>query len=589
MYPKNASIKVKMLYSSLLITILPLLLLELFFFANTQKSMLRQLAASAGIRADQLQTGLENELGKVERMANMLADFTPLDTYLQTGFLDGGNGLNDYLKNIHPMLNGCNKTFDGVRVRIYHNRNIPNFSFELNNGLNAFLDSCRTASLTEETAGFWQHIDIRYNTYQPVYTYFYMVKEKSWPYAVSYLVTAHVDRSALLSQISFEPAKAGLIYVLDKNGNVLADNDSDNVLKAADNPAVSALSLLQSAQDGTHTNLNGKEFYTVCRQCDRFRIVYLLPWNDMYQEVFHSMLLLILAGILLLVLSGFLSLRTSGHILCGIETLMNKMQNMDRNRIQEIAGASVDSSSQDEIVRLDAVFTKMMMQIDHLVTMVQEKEQHLKDEIIARQQAEICVLQHQINPHYLFNTLEAIRMNLILRDDRENAEIVRLFADSFRRYIDMRDEDTTLLEEIDFIRKYIRIQNYRLDKRIVFTCEMDDTLQGLRIMKLLLQPLVENAVCHGVEEKPGTGHICLSVIRTGNLLQMTVSDDGIGMNEAHLKELKQKVFDREPTTAVGLQNVWQRLCLTYGSRAEMSIVSAYAKGTTVTLRIPFPE
>lgn len=128
MYLKNASIKIKILYSSLLITLLPLLLLEMIFFISTQRSTMRQLAVSARVRADQLQTGLENEIGKIERMAKMLADFTPLSAYLQSDFSNAGEEFNYYRENIHPMLRGCNQTFAGVRIRIYHNYDIHNFS-----------------------------------------------------------------------------------------------------------------------------------------------------------------------------------------------------------------------------------------------------------------------------------------------------------------------------------------------------------------------------------------------------------------------------------------------------------------------------
>lgn len=580
MHLKNASIKVKILYSSLFITLLPLLLLELLFFISTQRSVMRQLAASARVRADQLQTGLENETGKMERMAKMLADFTPLSVYLQSDFLNAGDEFNYYQKNIHSMLRGCNQTFDGVKVRIYHNHDIHNFSFELNNGLDRFLGCLQAEDAPDAGAGFWKHVDIRYNTYQSAYTYFYMVRERNWPYHISYLITVHMDQTALLSHISFESTETGLIYILDQEGNLLATNDMES-------SALPNFPLLLSVQDDTHVNIRGKDFYAVCRQNDGIRIVYLLPWNSMYKEVFHSMLILILAGLFLLTISGVLSLQTSTHILRGIEGLTEKMQNVDRIRIQEMAIANVDQTSRDEIVRLDAVFTKMMIQIDNLVTMVQEKEQHLKDEIIARQQAEICVLQHQINPHYLFNTLEAIRMNLVIKDDWENAEIVRLFADSFRRYIDMHEEDTTLLEEIDFIKKYIRIQNYRLDNRIVFTCEMDDALQGCHIVKLLLQPLVENAVCHGVEEKAGKGHIRLRIFYEAGWMQLIVEDDGIGMSGEQLEKLRQRIFGMQSGTAVGLQNVWQRIHLIYGERAEMSIISTLGEGTIVKLFIPY--
>lgn len=586
---KNASIKTKILYSSLIVTILPLLLLELFFFINVQRSTRRQLVESAGIRADQLRTGYENELNQMEHMAALLADFSPLSVYLESDFPSRDAELCYYLENIHPMLNGCNMAYEGIKVRIYHNRDILNYSFELNNGLEGFLDTQRIADIFDQRPEFWKHIDIHYNTYQPAYSYFRIVRERSWPYGVSYVVSVHMDESVLSSPISYEPPEKGLIYVLDEAGNVLASNAADAVMEEAGLPSPPDASFLSAVEDGVYTGIGTAKFLPICRQAGNLRIVYLLPWGGMYREVFRSMLLLLLAGLFLLALCGFLSLQTSSYMLRGIGKLMDKMRHIDRNRIHKMAVANADHSSRDEIVQLDAVFTEMIMEIDHLVDTIQEQERHLKDAVIARQQAEISVLQHQINPHYLFNTLEAIRMNLIIRDDRENAEIVKLFADSFRHYIDMRHEFTTLMEEIDFIQKYIRIQNYRLDGRIVFTCEMEDTLQGCPIMKLLLQPLAENAVCHGIEEKPGIGHIRIQVIRDGGKLEMAVADDGVGMPEERLRELKSRVFGSRQDIAVGLRNVYCRIKFAYGEAADMSISSSPGKGTSVILTIPFPE
>ena len=145
------------------------------------------------------------------------------------------------------------------------------------------------------------------------------------------------------------------------------------------------------------------------------------------------------------------------------------MNNVDRVRIHTMAKDRRDDSSHDEIDQLDYAFSKMMRQIDELVDKIKDDERRLTEEVITRQQAELGYLQQQINPHYLFNTLESIRMNLVLKNDHENANIVKIFAESFRRYIDMKNEYTTIYEEMLFIEKYISIQNYRLNNKIKYS------------------------------------------------------------------------------------------------------------------------
>jgi two-component system sensor histidine kinase YesM len=587
MLHRDASIQKKMVWSSLIITMIPLLVMELTFFVLIQREIRSKFEDSASAYANQLKENYADEMDKLEHLAGTLSSFSPLANYLSMDFPDDASMFNYYRDNIHPMLTTCNNAYDGIRVRIYHdNPNIRNFSFELNNDLSGFVRQHFPNPGGLNTAGTWQQNEIGFNTYHPVFSYYLAVREKNWPYKISYVVSLHMDESSFYTQISNEPVENGLVFVTDHEGDILTSNLRSAVGGTAADYCSEDGATLLGMKDESRVTLNGRDYLAFSRSTKDLNVIFLLSYESVLSELRHSMTALALIGLLLLGLSYLALTRISRQITGGIYGLMRKMQNIDRTSIRTIAAFSSRQGSRDEVVQLDAVFTDMMAQIDVLVDEIQGKEQKLKDEVIARQQAEIRALQHQINPHYLFNTLEAIRMNLIMKDDRENAEIVKLFAESFRRYVDLREEDATLFEEVEFIKKYIRIQNYRLNNKITFTSVIEESALRYRVLKFLLQPLVENAVCHGLEMKAGPGTIRMEIRRSGEALQIRVEDDGVGMTEPELEALRGMVYAAQPEHSVGLHNVYQRIRLVYGPDAEMTIESAAGRGTRVLLTLP---
>ncbi|MCI8416555.1 MAG: histidine kinase [Lachnospiraceae bacterium] len=585
---KNASIQKKMTIASLFVTMLPMLLMECIFFLLIQQATLEEFKDSAGVYVGQLEENYTNELDKLEHLAGTLADFSMLEDYLTREFENRAESFHYYSQNIHPILDNCNNAYEGIRVRIYHNhKGISNFSFELSNGLDGLFQQGILDEEKLSSDGQWQKSNIRYNTYEPVYSYYRAVREKGGDYGISYVISLHMDENSFYTQIANQPVEAGLVFVMDQEGRVITSNQRSQGDKTTGEQADGSGLALQNLEDWQRLTYEGNAYIVIQRKTQDLHIVYLMSYSNVWNEMQRYMWIMILAGLVLLGLSYLLMMGISREITSGIHRLHKKMQNIDRKSIRSIASLTPDVNSRDEVVQLDAVFMEMMAQIDNLIDTAAKREQTLKDEIIARQRAEIQALQHQIDPHYLFNTLEALRMNLILREDRENAEIVRLFSEGFRRYMDMRNEYVTLFEEVEFIHKYIRIQNYRLNNRITFDTDIEGNALGYRVLKLLLQPLVENAVCHGLEAKGGNGRILLTIRREmGGLLFIIVEDDGAGMDEEQLRALRAMVYGGQQEESVALHNVYDRIRLVYGDEANLTIDSVQGKGTKVLLQLP---
>ena len=215
--------------------------------------------------------------------------------------------------------------------------------------------------------------------------------------------------------------------------------------------------------------------------------------------------------------------------------------------------------------------------------------------LIQQQRMEFKMLSSQINPHFLYNTLETIRMKAFTAGDREVATAIKLLGKSMRYVLENTGTAfTTLAAEIAHVENYIQIQKLRFGDRINFEKQIaeDIVMEQYQILPLLLQPVIENAIIHGLEDDEREGHIVLAVYRRiteqGEMLFIDVQDDGGGMDEERLQELRENIEhkDMSRSKSIGLYNINQRIKLHYGSEYRVHVYSELHKGTTVRLLLP---
>ncbi|MCY9661371.1 sensor histidine kinase [Paenibacillus chondroitinus] len=242
----------------------------------------------------------------------------------------------------------------------------------------------------------------------------------------------------------------------------------------------------------------------------------------------------------------------------------------------------------DEVGRLGYVFDRM---IDRIELMIEEnrREQELK------RMAELAMLQAQINPHFLFNVLNSIRLKIMMKGDSENAELISSLSSLLRMTINRNNEYIPLHEEIEIIEHYVRLLNSRHGDRVNLRISAASDTLLIEIPRFLLQPLIENAYLHGLKSKPGEITIASRICEDGRL-QLEVRDSGVGMTTERLEELRTHLVTR-PTkhhhasrspslSGIGLQNVLERLRIIYGHRFDYEIASGPDQGTQIVLRFP---
>ena len=248
----------------------------------------------------------------------------------------------------------------------------------------------------------------------------------------------------------------------------------------------------------------------------------------------------------------------------------------------------------NEISELGINLNQMLDDIDSLSREIQLTQKRMYEMEIAKKQMEITSYRNQINPHFLYNTLECIRAMALYHKVQEIADISASLSNIFR-YSVKGNDFVTIADEIAHVKEYAKIIEFRFMKRIQVQIETDDDVLSERMLKMLLQPIVENAVFHGLEKKIGQGMVLVEAKRSGaNQVKFVISDNGYGMEEGQFKSLLclldrdkvQNSAENDSSQGIGIANIYRRIKLFYGDGAAMSIQSKLHAGTTVSITIP---
>ena len=234
-----------------------------------------------------------------------------------------------------------------------------------------------------------------------------------------------------------------------------------------------------------------------------------------------------------------------------------------------------------EIDHLRESFNHMAVEIFHLMDAVQEREQQ-------KRVLEMNFLRAQINPHFLYNMLFSIRCTVEIGKSEQAAQMIGAFIDLLRSTLAVKDSTIPLCEELESTRKYLVVQKLRYGEKVNYEIDMQEGTECCMVPPLILQPLVENAIFHGLEAKPDADMVVIASTLQGDDLLLTVTDDGAGMDAETLARVRARCLHPKVKGAnsIGMANVHNRIRLNYGEGYGLSIESAPGIGTTVTLRIP---
>lgn len=360
----------------------------------------------------------------------------------------------------------------------------------------------------------------------------------------------------------------GYCYIADKKGNIIYHPQQQLIysgLKEENN---------QELREGTYTRSN--VIYTVhsLENCD-WRIVGVcfvdeMITNKVEKMVKSLMVILVLVIFLTLLLSSLFS-RLFSKPVKQLAKAMGEFEGNTENFIFEpVAGSS-------EILSLSDSF-------GHMATRIQRLMEQVRQEEISLRKTELKALQAQINPHFLYNTLDAIAWLCEEERNQDAVEMVNALAKLFRISISRGHELITIEKEMQHAESYLKIQKFRYKNQFTYEFDVDEECLPYMCNKITLQPIIENAIYHGLDRMVDEGSIRIGIHQQGDKILFTVEDNGVGMSKEQCEEILHK--EAGDRTGIGIKNVNDRIQIYFGSEYGLTIASELDEGTCVTICMP---
>lgn len=406
----------------------------------------------------------------------------------------------------------------------------------------------------------------------------------SYPYLLSGRdILKHIDASLeYLGSLMFTSNVAGMIEKniddLEAESSALCIFSQDGVIYQNQENMMEKTGDIQGDKGFFIMKDKGQRYFVCYLKSSKtgWTYVNMFPYTEIYGQN-QNLRYMMLGGFLLLFLLSALIVEKLAHIIT--KPLVHLTKSMEIVETGDFASAKEvleTGARSDEIGLLTQEFRVMLDKIDYLIHENYEKQLLLKD---TRYQ----MLQAQINPHFLYNTLNSINWMIRAKRNDEAAEMTVALGTILRSAMS-KQQFSTLAEELENLKKYITIQKYRYQKRAVFEVNADFSASCL-IPHMTLQPLVENAITHGVDRMLTECTITVTVREEPEKIWMQVSDNGPGMTQEELEAVR--TFTMKPKGhGIGLKNIYERLKMAFDQEAEFEISSAPGEGTVVTIKIP---
>ncbi|OBZ13681.1 sensor histidine kinase [Bacillus sp. FJAT-26390] len=382
----------------------------------------------------------------------------------------------------------------------------------------------------------------------------------------------------------------GYVFLLDPTGDLIYHPQQQLVYSGLKSEAIEQILQLPDTRFLKAKNDGMTKLYTIRSSRYGWKVIGVNYPEDLVgdkgQIQFSAMLWGSLCLIIALIISILLSLTLTRPIK-KLEGHMKKVEKGDFNTRFEIEGIN-------EIGKLARTFNLMTGKIKELMSQVVQEQED-------KRISELKALQAQIHPHFLYNTLDSIIWMAEMGKMNDVINMTSALSKLLRSTISKGEELIPIRAELAHIEHYLTIQNIRYRNKFAYSIEVDPAIMDKKILKIVLQPIVENAIYHGIKNKADAGHILIKGYRTNEGITLQIIDDGVGMDATKLQTLAAKgrpqphavhaipspsAASASATSGLGLQNVNHRIQLNFGERFGLSFDSELDEGTTVTLRLP---
>lgn len=398
------------------------------------------------------------------------------------------------------------------------------------------------------------------------------------------IVNVNTERlNSILDQETFET------IIVDENDNIVASNRADTLGKTLEDIDFKPLSPLPG-QGPADVRIDGKPSKMLIDDwhpggsLNSLRIISIFSVESIVGEpnriISLASMVIISALILAIILIYYFS-----------RLLTGRMLHLSKH-ISKVASGNLEArlviDGKDEIGQLARQFNHMVRNINDLMSEVQESNRQKNATLLKQNEIKFKMMASQINPHFLFNALESIRMKAHSRGQTDISQVVRLLGKMMRKNLEVGNGRIALHSELETVSCYLIIQKFRYNDRLAYELYVDPAANAVQIPPLIIQPLVENCVIHGLENRMDGGMVRVDIRVENALLKVEVSDNGIGISAARIAEIRQMLDNKDDyeTNNIGMRNIHLRLQLTYGPECGLKLASQSGYGTQISFAIP---
>lgn len=375
----------------------------------------------------------------------------------------------------------------------------------------------------------------------------------------------------------------GNLLLVSQKGVICSLNENIHA-PTLNNELVSDIMRLQSGTD--IRSINGKKCLIVYRESvyTNWILVNVIERDKLIKSAYEILSIIVKISLICIVFALIVSYLVTISISTPLNKMKRAMANIDEGTIEVTYTDNVN----DEIGVLGEKFNSMILRIKNLIDKIYEVEIVKKNLEIRRKNAELNALQMQINPHFLYNTLDIMRWEAMFQENGEGkiSSMISDFSKLLRMGTKKSDKLILVREELEHVFAYIKVLNYRFKDEIIINIAMDETILDLKIIKLTLQPLVENAITHGFLKKEKERRLTIKGMRAEGILELQIIDNGGGIDSDKLNDinlsLKKEIYEGK---SIGIRNVNERIKLHFGEDYGIRLESS-PLGTTVIVKIP---
>jgi two-component system sensor histidine kinase YesM len=381
----------------------------------------------------------------------------------------------------------------------------------------------------------------------------------------------NLNQRVLEKSLGLNKQKNAAILVKDVNGQTIINH---NPIEGF-NEEVFLKQLDKENEFWSISDINGINMMVTGVKNNKYgwKVIKIIPFQELSKQlnVFNiGIVAIVLVNIILLLLGSFF---ISKLITNPIHTLINSMKDVENGNFNPVS----IKTNNDEIGMLKNVYNIMIDEIHKLIRKIIHEQK-------TKRKAELGIIMEQIKPHFLYNTLDSISSLIMLERSQEAYDSLRALGNFYRTSLSNGRDIISIKEELDTVENYLYIQKIRYRDLFDAEYDIDEEVLGIKVPKLILQPLVENSIYHGIRSVGGRGWIKIGIKKISDKVQLTVEDNGIGISKEELI-----LLNTSSEKSIGIPATRERIRILFGDTSHFTISSEWGKGTKITIEIPISE